>query len=205
MTFDPTLPDTLTPEIAQLRTPSWPHDRILHAWWVQPGRLLAGQYPGALDPVHSARKREVLLDAGVDSIVDLTEVGERGRGGTRLIPYHELLCADAEPRGLTLPRHSRHPIPDTKVIEDDGYDRILGYIRAELEAGRVVYVHCWGGKGRTGTVIGAWLIDTEGLDYESTLRRLQELRRGTCEAGHRVPDTDVQRDVLRRRAARGRA
>jgi 3',5'-cyclic AMP phosphodiesterase CpdA len=24
---------------------SWPHDRILHAWWVQPGRLLAGEYP----------------------------------------------------------------------------------------------------------------------------------------------------------------
>jgi hypothetical protein len=205
MTFEPRLSETPTLKVAHPQTPSWPHDQILHAWWVQPGRLLAGHYPGALDPVHSARKRKVLLDAGVDSIVDLTEPGERGRGGKRLLPYDELLCADAESRGLTLPRHSRHPIPDTNVIEDAGYDRILGHIRAELDAGRVVYVHCWGGKGRTGTVIGAWLIDSEGLDYESTLRRLQELRRGTCEADHLVPDEPVQHAVLRRRAARGRA
>jgi hypothetical protein len=205
MTFDPLVFKAPTPEVAHRQTPSWPHDQTLHAWWVQPGRLLAGEYPSALDPVHSARKRKVLLDAGVDSVVDLTEPGERGGGGKRLFPYRELLCADAESRGLTLPRHSRHPIPDTNVIEDRGYDRILGYIRAELDAGRVVYVHCWGGKGRTGTVIGAWLIDTEGQDYDSTLWHLHELRRGTREADHRVPDTPVQYVFLRRRAARGRS
>jgi hypothetical protein len=205
MTFDPIIPEALAVTIAHPQSPSWPHDQILHAWWVEPGRLLAGQYPGALDPVRSARKREVLLDAGVDSFVDLTELGERASGGKRLKPYHELLCAEAESRGLTVPRRSRYAIPDTSVIDDGGYDRILGHIRDELDAGRVVYVHCWGGKGRTGTVIGAWLIDTEGLDYHSTLRRLQELRRGTREADHRVPDTPVQHDVLRRRAARGRA
>jgi hypothetical protein len=185
-----------------LVTPSWPHDQILHAWWVQPGRLLAGEYPGSIDAVKSASKRAVLLDAGIDSFVDLTEAGERARGGQRLKPYHHLLCAEADSRGLTFPRHSRHPIPDTYIIEDAGYDRILEHIRDELDAGRVVYVHCWGGKGRTGTVIGAWLIDNEGLDYDSTLARLQELRRGTKKADHRVPDTEVQDDVLRRRAAR---
>jgi hypothetical protein len=33
--------------------------------------------------------------------------------------------------------------------------------------------------GRTGTVIGCWLIDNEALDYESVLRRLQHLQVGT--------------------------
>ena len=34
----------------------WPHDEILHAWWVEPGRLLAGEYPGARTP-EKARRR----------------------------------------------------------------------------------------------------------------------------------------------------
>ena len=24
----------------------WPHDETLHAWWVEPGRLLASEYRG---------------------------------------------------------------------------------------------------------------------------------------------------------------
>jgi hypothetical protein len=28
-------------------TPSWPYDEMIRAWWVQPGQLLAGEYPGA--------------------------------------------------------------------------------------------------------------------------------------------------------------
>lgn len=205
MTFDSPVPQSSTPEIAHAPAPSWAHDEILHAWWVQPGRLLAGEYPGSLDPVSSVRKRKALLDAGIDSFVDLTESGEWGRGGQRLRPYRNLLWAEARSRGLASPRHSRHPIPDAGVIEDDGYDRILEHIRAELDGGRAVYVHCWGGKGRTGTVIGAWLIETEGVDYDSVLRRLEDLRRGTREAHHRVPDTSAQHGVLRRRAERGRA
>jgi len=31
---------------------------------------------------------------------------------------------------------------------------ILDTIDAALSAKRIVYVHCWGGVGRTGTVIG---------------------------------------------------
>lgn len=184
---------------------TWPHDQVLHAWWVLPGRLLAGEYPGSLDPVQSARKRQVLLDAGVDSIVDLTEAGEWAGGGKRLEPYAELLTADAVTRDLCPPAHARHPIPDTGVIADAGYDRIVRHIDAELAAGRIVYVHCWGGKGRTGTAVGCWLIDHESVGYPKVLQRMQELRRGSRKAGHRVPDTDEQSEVLRRRAAREEA
>ena len=43
--------------------------------------------------------------------------------------------------------HFAHPIPDMSVIDHDGYDRILARIRDEIGSGRVVYLHCWGGKG----------------------------------------------------------
>lgn len=169
--------------------PSWPHDDIIHAWWVIPGRLLAGEYPGSTDPDTAALKHQTLLDEGVDSFVDLTEDGEITWGGTPMQPY----------RGLAA-RHVRLPIPDNSVIDDAGYDRILAHIRAELDAGKVVFVHCWDGKGRTGTVVGAWLIAEDGLGYPEVLDRMQQLRSGTRKAHHHVPDTDEQAKVLRRRA-----
>jgi hypothetical protein len=177
--------------------PSWEHDPEIHGYWVVRGRLLATEYPGAKDEEKALRKIQVLLKAGVNSFVDLTEAGEQTWGGATMVPYSELLGPDVNYR--------RFAIPDTSVIDDAGYDRILDYISAELDAGRVVNCHCWGGKGRTGTVVGAWLIDNEGVGYPAVIDRMQALRRGSSKAAHRVPDTDEQCDVLRRRAQRREA
>lgn len=170
----------------------WEHDDLVHAWWVIPGRLLAGEYPGAKRPEKARRKIRALLDAGVTSFVDLTEAGEITWGGDPMAPYEHLLPVE----------YRRWPIPDTGVVSDADYDRILAHINSELDSGRVVYVHCWGGKGRTGTVVGAWLIDRDGLGFPEVIDRMQELRAGTRKAHHRVPDTAEQDEVLRRRARR---
>ncbi|MCV7386332.1 protein-tyrosine phosphatase family protein [Mycolicibacter longobardus] len=183
-------------------TSSWPHDDILHAWWVQPGRLLAGEYPASLDAEKGARKRTALLEAGVDSIVDLTEAGERSWVGDVLEPYHEAFRAAADALGVGSPAYARHAIPDMSVIDDDGYGRIIEYIRGELDSGRVVYVHCWGGKGRTGTVVGAWLITHEALGYPAVLDRIDKLRAGTRKANEPAPENAQQRAVLRRLVVR---
>jgi hypothetical protein len=161
------------------------------------GRLLATEYPGAKDEEKALRKLRVLLDAGVNSFVDLTEAGEITRGGATMVPYSGLLGPDIA--------YERFAIPDTSIITEAAYDRILNYIRAELDDGRVVLTHCWGGKGRTGTVVGSWLIDNEGLGYPQVIDRMQELRRGSSKQHHPVPDTDEQCDVLRRRAQRREA
>lgn len=175
-------------------TPSWEHDDVVHGFWIIEGRLLATEYPGNPDEDRAERKLAVLTGAGVNSFVDLTEPGEPTWDGSSMVPYDGLL-----PEGVN---HRRFAIPDQGVITDAGYDEILDHIRAELDAGRIVLVHCWGGKGRTGTVAGSWLIDTEGLGYPEVINRLQELRAGSCKAGHQVPDTPEQHRVLRRRAQR---
>lgn len=74
-------------------------------------------------------------------------------------------------------------------------------IGAELDARRTVYVHCWGGMGRTRTVIGCLLADT-GLDNESVIPRIATLRAGTRKARVACPQTPDQRDVIRRRCDR---
>ena len=177
--------------------PGWHHDHLIHGWWVIPGRLLATEYPAAKTAQETAAKLAVLRAAGITSFVDLTEAGEPTWGGEPMRPYVGDLYDGAAYR--------RCPIPDTGVIDDDGYDEILAHIRAELDAGQVVLAHCWGGKGRTGTVIGCWLIDQEGLGFPEVLQRLQQLREGTRKAHHRVPDTAEQAEVLSRRAQRKEA
>jgi hypothetical protein len=174
--------------------PAWPHDAEMHAWWVEPRRLLAGEYPGSKDPELAQRKIELLVDAGVDSVIDLTTRHDP------LLPYENGLHSAAVQAGRTVSRFS-YPIPDMGVIGDTGYDAILARIHDEMKAGRVVYVHCWGGKGRTTTVIGCLLVDT-GLDYAATIAHIAELRAGTRKAHSPCPETRAQHDVIRRRSER---
>jgi protein-tyrosine phosphatase len=173
---------------------AWPHDSLLHAWWVEPGRLLAGEYPGARTPEKAAQKLQLLVDAGVDSIIDLT------RPEDLLEPYQEALRAVCENAGREI-RHFAHPIPDMGVIDHDGYDEILARIRDEIDSGRIVYLHCWGGKGRTSTVVGCLLIDS-GLDYDAAIARIAELRVGTRKAVEICPEAPSQHRLLRERSAR---
>jgi protein-tyrosine phosphatase len=46
-------------------------------------------------------------------------------------------------------------------------------IDAELQAGKKIYLHCWGGIGRTGTTVGCYLV-RGGKTGEDALRQLAE-------------------------------
>jgi len=174
----------------------WPHDDFFHAWWAEP-QLLAGEYPGAPTRAKAITKLRMLADAGVDTIIDLTEDADG------LEPYSHLLDDIADATGHSMHR-LRYPIPDNHVIDHAGYDDILNRINTEIEAGKTVYLHCWGGRGRTSTVVGCRLIE-QGLDYDATIARLKVLRSGTRKSEVKVPESPSQHDVLRRRAEANRA
>jgi predicted protein tyrosine phosphatase len=171
---------------------TWSHDDLLHAWWVSPGSVLAGEFPGHPDGDRAAHQVNLLVDHGIRTFVDLTT------GDDALADYADHVAVAAANRRLDL-RRVRHPIPDFGVVGDDDYDRILTTITSAAERGGV-YVHCWGGVGRTGTVVACVLID-EGLGFQAALARLGELRAGTRKAHRPSPENDAQLDVLRRRAA----
>ena len=137
--------------------------------YVVPGtRLIAGEYPGAKDLTEARAKVRALLDAGVTRVIDLTEPGE-------LTPFAELLAREATARGVTATYHSR-PIRDVDVCTPDQMRIILDEIDAALAGGETVYVHCWGGAGRTGTVVGCWLVrhGHTGADALAEVQRLFE-------------------------------
>ena len=118
----------------------WPHDATIHGWWVEPGAVLAGEYPGATTPDGARAKIGLLVDHGVRTFVDLTQPADG------LEPYVDHVEHEAHRRGLDL-QHLPFPIPDMGVRPHDGYDEIVAAIRNSTDAG-VVYVHCWGGIGR---------------------------------------------------------
>jgi protein-tyrosine phosphatase len=157
----------------------WPYDHVVHAWWVQPGQVMAGEDPGHPDRARrSEAKINLLVDAGIRTFVDLTTPAD----GVAL--YDQTLAEVAKHRGLHL-RRLAFPIPDVSVIADDKYPDITDAIDKSLERGGV-FVHCWGGAGRTGTVIGCLLAE-QGLSNDQVLSRLAELRHGTKKLTDRPP------------------
>ena len=155
---------------------------IADSYWVEPGRFLAGEYPAASDTADAASKVARFLAAGITSFVDLTEEDE----GLR--PYGDLLG-----EGI---HYLRAPIRDNGCPTADELGETLVHIDAELADGQVVYLHCWGGHGRTGLVVGCWLV-LRGAEGEEALTRITELRRGLPDAlWQPSPQTPEQRGMV---------
>jgi ADP-ribosyl-[dinitrogen reductase] hydrolase len=170
----------------------WPHDDYVHAWWVEPGKVLAGEYPGDRKPAVAAARINLLVDAGIRTFVDLTMPEDR------LEPYAAIVAAAATNRRLDL-RHCNIGIPDFSVSDDATYDQLVDLIHQDADRGGV-FVHCWGGIGRTGTVVGC-LLAAGGLGYDGIVERLATLRQGTRKSVRPAPEADSQHEVLRRRSA----
>ena len=162
-----------------------PDPPLPNSYWVYPGQLLAGEYPGA-PRIDLARKRvERLLDAGINFFVDLTMPDE-------LPPYSPELPMSAE--------HMRMPIFDHDVpMKPEEMVEILRTIKRALEADKRVYVHCRAGIGRTGTVIGCLLADT-GISGDDALYELNRLWQQCARSRSwpAVPETDAQVEYVRR-------
>jgi ADP-ribosylglycohydrolase/protein-tyrosine phosphatase len=162
---------------------------IPNSYWVQPGRLLAGEYPGSTSRADAMERVQRLVRAGVSSFIDLTEQDE-------LPEYESLLAELPGPRARyrRLPQHD-HSIPDSPAH----MAQVLDLIDSELAAGLCVYLHCRAGIGRTGTAVGCHLI-RRGLSNEQAYDRLQLLWK-KCARSRRwptVPETTEQIDYLLR-------
>lgn len=158
------------------------------AFWVREGRLLAGPYPGSRDRDEAIVDIGGLLDLGAQDFIDLTEEDEG------LNPYSELLHELAEARGIET-THARFPIVDVNIPTRERMDDILAALRRSMDSDRVPYVHCWGGTGRTGTVIGCLLLE-DGTPKSDVFTEIAHLRRFTDRARRVSPETSEQHDFV---------
>lgn len=164
---------------------SLPPVPLPEAYWVIPGRFLAGEYPGLGSDFQIRKRLTALLLAGLDTFINLTWPGE-------LPPYEDILREEARLLDKTV-TCLRFPIPDFGLPTPAEMTRILDAIDATLANGCNLYLHCWGGVGRTGTTVGCYLV-RHGLSGEQALALLAEWWRSVPKSARhpRSPETEAQ-------------
>jgi protein-tyrosine phosphatase len=87
------------------------------------------------------------------------------------------------------------PIRDLSVPTPQAMRVILDEMDRSISVDTPVYIHCWGGRGRTGTVVGCYLV-RHGLTGMEALKRIRELR-GNEPTGHLPsPQTREQEEMV---------
>ncbi len=159
---------------------------IHQSYWVIPGRFLAGEYPREQDGPNRYDKLRKLEATGVTLFLDLTQEGE-------LLPYASK---------LKQAQHRRFPIRDVDIPRSPRQTAdILDAIDNCLDGGGTVYLHCWGGVGRTGTIVGCWLA-RHGCAGNDALALLSEIweqcPKSKCPNPKKSPETPKQENYVRR-------
>ena len=172
--------------------------------WLLPGRVLVGRYPGTLPGETTEAAIGAIASAGVDTFVCLqAEVPAHGGAAypAGLEPYADLARAALAPLGRE-PAFVHLGIPDLQPAPRFGdLVRLVDDLADRVERGRVLYIHCWGGKGRTGLVAACLLLKLFGgtLTPDDALARLGALIRVRLpdEPAPLSPETDAQRAQVR--------
>lgn len=163
---------------------------ISESYWVEPGRLLAGEYPGNGPRTLLRERIGAFLDAGVTTFFDLTEAD------SGLIPYADIVESEAAKRGIAA-RHLRFEIPDHTAPSAELTRRILDALDAALAVGEGCYVHCYAGIGRTGSIVGTWLVRHRGISGADAMEVIADLRSHVALADYPSPEMMSQQRLVR--------
>lgn len=167
-----------------------PERPILESYWVLPGHLLAGEYPGEADEEHTRKRIDALIEAGFDMFIDLTKSNETW-------PYLNILHEEAKIYQIEAV-HLRFAIGDFGLPTSQQMNSILDSIDQNVQAGHKIYLHCWGGIGRTGTTVGCYLV-RQGKTGKEALDQLSAWWRGVPKSRYHLhsPETLEQMEFVR--------
>jgi len=162
--------------------------------WVVSGKLIAGAFPGFTDDLENTNSLIKILNCGVTKFVCMQEeyniaVKEEDwrknfpRKTSIVRPYfadvqrimenkalHPILNTEAV--NVTF---EHCPIKDCGIIADDIVFSLAKDLVKEIHDGEVIYLHCWGGHGRTGVIVCLMLHLMYGLTADEALQRCQFL------------------------------
>ncbi len=151
------------------------------SYWADEGKLLAGPLPGRGEV-------RALLEAGVRTVIDLRTPSE---------PPSIRVAIERLSGGAIDPVWVGLPVLDGAAPSESAMQTILDAIDASIARGRAVYVHCQGGRGRTGTVVACWWIRQGIYDPEEALDALMQRRVGQPHGDRPSPETGAQLRLVR--------
>ena len=178
----------LTPELMEIndRFEAFVKRPLFQSYYTGTRKIFAGEYPGDKNGEKAEVKIRQMTHFGIRHFIDLTEEGE-------LNPYAHLL-----PVGCT---YTRFPIPDVSTPKsvDDVYRLVRIINQLSKRDDGYVYVHCWGGVGRTGTVVACYLAEEmEEPSFDKVMKSLRHHFLEMPKSAHRVtPETRMQEAFIK--------
>ena len=184
--------------------------------WVIKGVMMAGAFPAFESDAATETVLQRILELGIDTFVclqaefSLTVPEAVWRKGKGLRPYvrdAQKLLARPHQFGNSKESNIQQtrldllhlPIVDGSITSDIALSRLADDCCQRIRKGQKLYVHCWGGHGRTGTLVAVVLSRLYGLTAPEALLYTQATHdTRKCPQGVRSPQTQVQIDQVRR-------
>jgi len=176
-----------------------------------PGKLIAGSFPGHPNDAVNTRNIIQVLNRGVTVIVNLQQeykkINSSWRFGVGVRPYmddlEKIIANKSQHPTLTSTITEvvfiHEPIRDCGIIDDAKTLKLAKELFNLLKDGEVVYLHCWGGHGRTGVLVCLILHLIYGLNAIDAIilcEFLHDIRRLQIDVGS--PQTLEQRQQVTR-------
>ena len=142
--------------------------------WIEPSTLAGCGRPESVVELETAKKE------GVKAIISLTSTPLNPGIITRF--------------GFTYLHSPLSPIPSTQQLT-----QIAQFIQSQKLQSHPVLIHCGEGKGRTGTVLAAWLV-YNGMHADEAIQLVREKRPGSIQSAEQESAIhELEKTVIRER------
>ena len=155
--------------------------------WVIENQLAGSGLPMTFDQF------KWLKDHGIKTIVTVREISLPSRWFTE-IGNDKYKSKDSDNKDDNI-NYLHLEVEDYKAPTIAELKSTTVFLESEIESNRrPVLVHCAAGKGRTGTILAAYLLKKEHLNAEEAIRKIRKLRPGSIQ-------TQIQEDAIRQYAS----